>query len=129
MSYPLASFLPGAQETKTALQGDTTEVTGSVGLSAPEGMTQPDWTLAHAALREALGRKEDGASIQWENPTTRSRGTVSPVSAAFLQDGFHCRNFLVSHLQSERENWYEGTACRTHRGAWDIHSTRPLRKS
>jgi surface antigen len=129
MSFPLSSLIPGMQAEKPA---DKDDITGSLSMQHPAAsreMTNADWTVAMAALREALGRKEDGASIPWQNPTTSSRGTVSPVSAAFVQDGFNCRNFMVSHFKTERENWYEGTACRTHRGQWDIQSTRPLQKS
>ena len=131
-SFPLSSLIPGMQAEKPA---DKDELTGSLSMQQPVAgretteMTNTDWTAARAALREALARKEDGASIPWQNPTTTSRGTVSPVSAAFVQDGFNCRNFMVSHFKSERENWYEGTACRTHRGQWDVQSTRPLQKS
>ncbi len=128
-SFPLSSLIPGMQAEKTA---DKDEITGTLSMQHPAAgreMTNADWIVAMAALREALARKEDGASIPWQNPTTSSRGTVSPVSAAFVQDGFNCRNFMVSHFKSERENWYEGTACRTHRGQWDVQSTRPLQKS
>ena len=125
----LSSLIPGFQEDMAALSPATT---GSLALrdrAAGLEMTKADWTMAAAALREALGRKEDGASVAWHNPTTVSGGTVSPIAAAFLQDGFHCRNFLVSHRRSDQESWYEGTACRTHRGQWDVHKTRPVQKS
>ncbi len=133
-SIPLASLLPSLQETKPALaEPDPADITGSIptrptGLD-PVAMTNADWLIAKAALRDALARKEDGASVPWENPTTRSRGTVTPVSAPFVQDGFNCRNFLVSHLRDGRESWHEGLACRTHRGEWDIRTSRPLQKS
>jgi len=128
-SFPLSSMLPGFQEDVAALSPATT---GSLALRdrapGPE-MTNADWTMATAALREALARKEDGASIEWQNPTTLSRGTVSPITAAFMEDGFVCRNFLVSQRRSEQETWYEGTACRMHRGQWDVQKTRPVQKS
>jgi len=129
-SFPLSSMIPGFQEDMAALSPPAT--TGSLALRdrAPGvEMTKADWTMAQAALREALGRKEDGASVEWQNPTTLSRGTVSPITAAFVQDGFHCRNFLVSQRRSDQESWYEGTACRTHRGQWDVQKTRPVQKS
>ena len=81
------------------------------------------------ALREALGKQEEGSSIPWQNPATGSRGTVTPVASAFVKDGFACRNFLASHVGAGHEHWFEGTACRVHRGEWDIRSTRPLDKS
>jgi surface antigen len=126
----LSSLIPGFQEDMAAIAPQDT--TGSLALrdrARTMDMTKADWTVAQAALREALGRKEDGTSLEWQNPITRSRGTVSPMAAAFVEGGFHCRNFLVSHRRSDQENWYEGTACRTHRGQWDVQKTRPVQKS
>ncbi|MEX0590745.1 MAG: RT0821/Lpp0805 family surface protein [Xanthobacteraceae bacterium] len=136
MSMQLDSLFSGKDdEPKTADKDDPRDVTGSLPLqsarsaSPNEGMTKADWTFATAALREALTRNEEGASIPWQNPTTGARGSVTPVAAAYVRDGFACRNFLASHIGKANEGWFEGTACRVHRGEWDVHSTRPLRKS
>jgi surface antigen len=139
MSFPLASLIPGmGDDARVAAKdnkGDKGDITGSLSLqptvagSASESMTSVDWSLASSALREALNRKEDAASIPWQNPTTGARGTVTPIAAAYIQDGFACRNFLASHVRNGRESWFEGTACRVHRGEWDVKSTRPLQKS
>ena len=130
-SISLSSLLPGGGDKAK----DTAEVTGTLPLQpaslsiAEPSMTQTDWTLAKTALREALQRREDGASMPWENPMNGARGTVTPIAAAYERDGFTCRNFLASHVRQGRENWFEGTACRMHRGEWDIQSSRPLQKS
>jgi surface antigen len=124
MSMQLEDFFSRKDETEKS------EVTGSIAPKTKSGaeISPADWNLAAAALREALGQLEDGASIPWSNPNTGSRGTVTPVAAAFVQDGFACRNFLASHV-AERESWFEGTACRIHRGEWEIRNRRPLQKS
>jgi surface antigen len=130
-SMPLGSILPGISDERLA-EADTEEPTGALSLrerKVSAEMTGADWIMAKAALGEALDRKEDGPALEWQNPITASRGTVSPITAAFEQDGFHCRNFLVSHRRSGRETWHEGTACRTHRGKWDVQSTRPIQRS
>jgi surface antigen len=139
MSFPLASLIPGMGDDGRVSakdnRGDKGDITGSLSLqpaaaaSTSEGMTSVDWSLATAALREALNRKQDAASIPWQNPTTGARGTVTPIAAAYIQEGFACRNFLASHVRSGRETWFEGTACRVHRGEWDVRSSRPLQKS
>jgi surface antigen len=136
MSMELGSFLSDKDEAKTvAAKGDPKDVTGSLPLQAKrnEGsgnsVNPADWSLATVALREALGKDEEGSSIPWQNPATGSRGTVTPVASAFVKDGFACRNFLASHVGAGHEHWFEGTACRVHRGEWDIRSTRPLDKS
>ncbi len=106
-------------------------VTGSLALAngARTAMSPLDWNIAQSALRESLGRSEAGASQPWENPTSGSRGTVTPVASIYEKNGFACRNFIVSHVRDSKESWYEGTACRIHRGQWDVTSTRPLQKS
>lgn len=111
------------------------DVTGSLplqpagGASAKGALSPVDWAIAKSALREVLGRGEAGSSQPWENPTTGTRGTVTPVAAIYEKDGFPCRNFIVGGVRDGRESWYEGTACRIHRGNWDITTTRPLQKS
>lgn len=136
MSMPIASLIPGAEEKVLAsADADKRDITGSLPLQPPAdgsasgGMTPVDWSLAATALREALNRSDDATSILWQNPTSGARGTVTPIAAAYVQDGFPCRNFLASHVHAGREIWFEGTACRVHRGQWDIRSTRPLQKS
>jgi surface antigen len=130
-SISLSSLLPASGGEK----GKEADVTGSLPLQpaslalAEPSMTQTDWTLARTALREALARREDGASIPWENPVNGARGTVTPIAAAYDRGGIACRNFIASHVRQGRENWFEGTACRSQRGEWDIQSSRPLLKS
>jgi surface antigen len=136
MSMELGSLFSDKDEEKAlASKGDPKDVTGSLPLQAKrndgsDGVVNPaDWSHATVALREALGNNEEGSSIPWQNAATGNRGTVTPVASAFVKDGFACRNFLASHVGNGRENWFEGTACRVHRGQWDIRSTRPLDKS
>jgi len=110
---------------------DPKDVTGSLALAngAKTRMSPLDWNIAQQALRETLGRSEAGASQPWENPTSGARGTVTPVAAIYEKDGFPCRNFILSQVRNSQETWFEGTACRVHRGQWDVTTTRPLQKS
>ena len=132
MSFPLESFLSKNDEPE---QPAKSEITGSIPArpAAKKGgsdkINPSDWSHATVALREALGKSEEGASVPWQNPSTGARGTVTPVANAFVQEGFACRNFLASHVGNGSEQWFEGTACRLHRGEWDVRSTRPLQKS
>ena len=116
-------------------KADAGDITGSLPLQSPaaanaKGALSPvDWAIAKSALREVLGRGEAGSSQPWENPTTGARGTVTPVASIYEKDGFPCRNFIIGGVRDGRESWYEGTACRIHRGNWDVVTTRPLQKS
>jgi hypothetical protein len=79
-----------------------------------------------------LGEKDgdkNPPSTSAENPTTGARGTVTPVAQIYEKDGFPCRNFILGGVRDGRESWFEGTACRIHRGNWDVMTTRPLQKS
>lgn len=139
MTMELGSFLSDKEEKPATVaqtdKGDVRDVTGSLAMQSKKterasgGIHPIDWKLTSVALKEALGQKEEGASIPWQNPDTGSRGTVTPVAASYIKDGFACRNFIASHVGDGRESWYEGTACRIHRGEWEIRSTRPLQKS
>jgi surface antigen len=132
---PPTPAVNAAFESKTAKagRGEPGDVTGSLSLQstagAKGGLAPVDWAIAKSALREVLGRGGAGSRQPWENPTSGTRGTVTPVADVYEKDGFPCRNFIVSGVREGRESWYEGTACRIHRGNWDIVTTRPLQKS
>jgi surface antigen len=133
-SPPSASTAYDSRSEKIA-KADVGDITGSLSLqpaataSAKSALSPIDWAIAKSALRDVLGRGEAGSSQPWENPTTGARGTVTPVATIYEKDGFPCRNFIVSGVRDGRESWYEGTACRIHRGNWDVTATRPLQKS
>jgi surface antigen len=135
MSMQLDSLFADKDDTQLADKGDAGDITGSIPLRPSRvnmssgNMSQTDWTFATVALREALAKGDEGASIPWHNPASGSRGTVTPVASAYVQDGSTCRNFLASTVGSGREGWFEGTACRVPRGEWDVRTARPLQKS
>ena len=135
MSMQLGDFFSDKKEEEVAAaKADGKDVTGSIPAqpakaTTAERMDSVDWTFATAALREALGSSGEGSSVPWQNPQTGARGTVTPVANAYVQEGFPCRNFLASHVGDGRESWFEGTACRIHRGQWDVRSARPLQKT
>jgi len=133
MTMQLDSLLP--EKSRVAATADRSEITGSIPKQAgkssysSEAMSVADWSLAGAALREALKGDESNISVPWQNPETGSGGTVTLVASSYKQDGFPCRNFLASNIREGKEAWFSGTACRVHRGEWDIRSTKPLQKS
>lgn len=139
MTMELGSFFDDKKDESKVVaaspKDDARDITGSLAMQprgaekATGGIHPVDWKLTTSALREALGHKDEGASIPWQNPETGSRGTVTPVAAAYIKEGFACRDFIASHVGDGRESWYEGTACRIHRGEWEIRSARPLNKS
>jgi hypothetical protein len=114
--------------------GSDKDTTGSI--TPPPG-TKADATLppeadlafARAAASEVLRRGEKDTSLPWENPGTGARGTVTPVAAAYTQEGRTCRNFLASYVKGEEQSWLQGEACRESRGPWEIRSLKPWKNS
>jgi surface antigen len=111
------------------------DVTGSIASSTAAtnqaGATVADTDLAYAraAATQALAIDGKTASVPWENPQTGARGTVTPIAAAYTQDGFVCRDFLASYVRQGAESWLQGEGCRIHQGKWEIRAMRPWKKS
>ncbi|MCK9908994.1 RT0821/Lpp0805 family surface protein [Microbacteriaceae bacterium K1510] len=91
----------------------------------PEG----DLAYARAAASEVLRRGEKDSSLTWENPRSGARGTVTPIAAAYTQDGQTCRNFLASYVNGSAQSWLQGEACRQSRGAWEVRTLKPWKSS
>jgi surface antigen len=91
----------------------------------------PDGDLAYtrAAATEVLTRGGKDTSVPWENPRTGARGTVTPLAAAYNQDGLICRDFLASYLREGSEAWLQGEACRQRKGRWEVRSLKPWKRS
>jgi len=118
----------------TGKSEDTAERTGSikptkVAERTATGTLPPDADLAltKAAVQDLLTRGGAHTSMPWENPRTGARGTVTPIAAAYTQDGFTCRDFLASYVRDGAESWLQGEACRIHQGRWEVKSLRPLK--
>ena len=87
-----------------------------------------DLALAKAAATDVLSRGGKDASAPWENPQTGARGTVTPIAAAYSQDGTLCRDFLASFVRDGSESWLQGEACRQ-RGQWEVRKLTPWKRS
>jgi 17 kDa outer membrane surface antigen len=113
--------------------GDKSEATGSLAAhdqptaTRAAGSLDADLAFAKAAAAEALGRMGD-VSVPWENPGTGARGTVTPLAAAYTQDGFICRDFLASYVRKDSESWLQGEGCRIHQGRWEVRHMKPLQR-
>ncbi len=128
-SYQLGSLFEKSSEDTAA------DITGSItppAATTPKAQSDDDADLAYAraAAAEVLARGGKGSSQPWENPRTGARGTVTPVAAAYPQDGFTCRDFLASYLrEGSSEAWLQGEACRIHKGNWEVRSLKPWKTS
>jgi surface antigen len=119
MSYQLESFF-----------GDSTP-TGSIAAAPKTAEALPpehDLAYAKAAASEVLRRGEKDASLDWENPKTGARGTVTPIASAYTQDGQTCRDFLASYVSDRVQSWMQGEACQD-KGAWQVRTMKPWKRS
>lgn len=103
-----------------------------VAATAPEAASIPphgDLAAARAAVSEALGKSGRDASVPWEDVATGARGTVTPLSNSYTQDGATCRDFLASYVRNGAESWLQGEACRGVQGRWEVRQMRPWRQT
>lgn len=63
-----------------------------------------------------------GETINWNNPETGNRGTVTPVRDGYADNGRYCREYQQTiNVGGKQETGY-GTACRQPDGSWEIIS-------
>ena len=116
--------------------GERSERTGTI--AAPSGPKEAaqlplppaaDLAYARAAVTAVLSRGEKDTSMPWENPTTGARGTVTPLAAAYTQDGQMCRDFLASFVTGSSQAWLQGEACKQQQGDWEVRTLKPWKRS
>lgn len=135
MSYQLGSLF-GKNEGKTAsAESDLTETTGSTRASQMalrtegDGISKADLAAARRAAAEMLAAGGKDSSAPWQNPETGARGMVTPITAAYTQDGLTCRDFLASIVRDRAETWLQGEACRIHHGKWEVRTMKPWKRA
>jgi surface antigen len=126
MSYQLDS-LWGGSDKKTEHTGSITPPSGAQAVS----QLPPDSDLAYAraAAADVLDRDSKDSSAPWENPRTGARGTVTPITSAYTQDGQTCRDFLASYVQGGSQAWLQGEACKQVKGNWEVRALKPWKRS
>lgn len=107
------------------------DVTGAIPVNRlPSGLPpEEDLAVARSAITEVLGMGRRDFSTSWENPKTGARGTVTPVSTAYSNDGMRCHDFLASHIVGRAETWMRGEACQVEQGRWEVKVLRPWKRS
>jgi len=103
--------------------------TGSVAEKPAVMPPERDLAYAKAAATEVLRRGEKDASIDWENPTTGARGTVTPIASSYTQAGQTCRDFLASYVTKTAQSWLQGEACQEPQGGWQVRTLKPWKSS
>ena len=129
-SYQLDSMFGKKDEKPEKVEHTGSVAPKPVALAEPaEGAGDGDLAIAKQAAADVLSRGGKDTSAPWENPRTGARGTVTPIAAAYTQDGFVCRDFLASYVQKGSEAWLQGEACRLHQGKWEVRSLKPWKRT
>ena len=124
-SYQLGSLF-GKEEQKSEVTTGSITPMPSTGRSAAGLPPEADLRFARAAALEVMSKD---ASAPWENPQSGARGMVTPLAAAYDQEGRTCRDFLTSYVRRGTEAWLQGEACRAEAGEWQVRSMRPWKRS
>ena len=114
------------------MEGDR-DVTGSLRHAAvaetPKMPTDADLAFARNAASDVLTKGGKDSSQPWENPATGARGSVTPIATAYTAEGRTCRNVLASYVNGKSESWWQGVACQSGRGRWDVQSLKPWKQA
>jgi surface antigen len=124
-SYKLGAAFGEDRPERTASLGTAAIAKSAAAIEAPEG----DLVLAKAAVAELLRLGSKDASLPWQNPRTGAHGTVTPIATSYNRDGVTCHDFLASHVQGDKQSWYQGDACRGQGGRWEVRDIRPLQRT
>ncbi|WP_342359722.1 RT0821/Lpp0805 family surface protein [Terrarubrum flagellatum] len=87
-----------------------------------------DWRRAQAALATALDPQGNGASVGWDNPESKMKGSISPVGGAYVKDDQVCRAFLATNVTPGGQDWMQGSACKPSGGEWLVRDVKPWKK-
>ena len=76
--------------------------------SGAANFRKPIWPRRAAPRLICLRPAAKDTSAPWQNPDTGARGMVTPITAAYTQDGFTCRDFLASVVRDTGRNLAAG---------------------
>ena len=88
-----------------------------------------DLVFTRVAVSEVLSRGTKDASVPWENPRSGARGTVTAIASAYTSAGQTCHDFLASYVRGHSQSWLQGEACKQTKGAWEVRTLKPWKRS
>lgn len=105
-------------------QDEAVQTTGSIARKAepvlPDMLDAEDGRRAKGALAIALDPQGAGSPVNWDNPDSRHKGTVTPTSKPYVKASEICRDFESLIVLPEATRVTTGTACRLGAGQWEI---------
>lgn len=79
--------------------------------------TEQDWEMARETVRRALEDGADGETVEWTNPDSGSRGTITPTGSTG-EDGETCRAVKITNHANGLEGGGTFEFCRQADGSW-----------
>lgn len=104
------------------------DVTGSIAKQASPlsaALDAEDWRRAKGALGVALDPQGNGAPVDWSNPQTGAKGTITPVGDPYAQGDAICRAFIANLGGAAASPPVQGTGCRDTSGDWRVSDVKP----
>lgn len=106
---------------------DPSLITGTVPAHA-EASVDPERRSDEATIRNAVSSVDletlGGASVQWANAATGSRGAINNL-VEHRQNGSLCRKFTASRESFDGVGLYNGEVCMAGPGAWRLLAFQP----
>ncbi len=103
---------------KTIEPGPTV-VTGSVQpVGATEKIDQGDTKIINDTVAQAPVQPAAPSLLDWRNPETGNRGTVSAINEFIADDQRKCRKFKTTLDSFTGISLYNGESCELHDGLW-----------
>lgn len=90
-----------------------------IGSHIGKSLDPGDRTEANGAFNQAT-TAPIGETIEWNNPDSGNRGTVTPVREGRTNDGRLCREYRTTVYVDGQYEEGRGTACRNSDGTWEM---------
>lgn len=117
--------------TSLAFDPDTTASVPTPATMFGTKLDEEDWRRASAALSLAVDPQGSGQPVNWDNPSSKRRGTFAAAGEMKLVNDTICRDFSAQFVESSmfgspKETRRNGLACRTGPGEWAVRSVEPV---
>jgi surface antigen len=119
-TIPLPSFIATDNEATGSIPRVVSPLSAS--------LDEEDWRRAKGALAVALDPQGDGAAVNWDNPKSGAKGSVTPVGDAYAKEERVCRAFVADIGGEAPAKSVTGTGCRDKGGEWAVSDVKPWKK-
>jgi len=95
----------------------------------PASLDPEDQRRALGALAIALDPQGNGATVHWDNPVSKAKGSLTPVGYAYPKNGLICRSFTAQIESPGLNQSAHGVACRDKAADWSLAEYQPAQKA